>query len=225
MKKSTSILLITALLILFLTPVIQAADNGEEYIYTSTDGKTIYYYLDEDNMPYHYNNGAREYLLLPLEHLKVTDEQLINELNQSKNIRDSKAVLSYSLKQNSPNVVSNVYTQFMTFEANNSIQTQQLVKYLSHTGVHVRTANLGKLHWYTGKTVTINFYYELNAYSTWYCLTRTNIDATSTDGEVFATQSGMVQNIYVKMEKYSNNVVWFDLKIWSEYYTDPSGII
>ena len=52
-------------------------DNPCPYMYQFSDGTFIEYMLDEDGLPYHYVNGEKYIILIPLPHLLVTDEELL----------------------------------------------------------------------------------------------------------------------------------------------------
>ena len=63
------------------TPIYQTT-----YEFVFEDGTKIQYYLDEIGNPYRIINGEKVYIALALDHLAVTDSEIILELNsQTKN--------------------------------------------------------------------------------------------------------------------------------------------
>ncbi len=72
MKKIISLIMI--LVIISLSGVSALAlEEKQMYEFVYPDGKTVNYYLDENQMPYVLVDGEVVYIALPLEHLRVTD--------------------------------------------------------------------------------------------------------------------------------------------------------
>lgn len=201
-------------------------NNENKYIYIDSNGKSIEYYLDDEGFPFAYYKGTKVYLLLPLESLRITDEEELAKLNASINdfqsyendinaeLIKSTPTSYYNLTtlpvtQNSP-----AYVQFMTFETSTSIMTQTLKVHASHPMIRVKTANLGKNHWYNNKKVIVYIQYYDASLDGWYWLHQSNkVDCTGTAGLGFAKLQ-TVNYIKVNMRK-ADNVVWFDLNVWT----------
>ena len=87
---------------------------SECYIFTHEDS-IISYYLDENNMPYILQNGNRMPMALPLEHLRVTDETVLSDLNM---LRDDQRVGGRSYNPSSYFDMTNGGTYTDTFLIN-----------------------------------------------------------------------------------------------------------
>lgn len=82
--------MVFAILSTFVLPCFAVSvlnDDGELYTYIDSDGKAYDYYLDEDGNAYNYVDGEKVYILLPLPQYKITDEELLAELNEDFSMR------------------------------------------------------------------------------------------------------------------------------------------
>lgn len=228
MKKRISkqiISLITAVIILVqcLSLTAFAYNDGELYTYVSNDGTEVNYYLDSYGMPYYYENGIRINLLLPLEHLKITDNNVIANLQEefASEVQGDVSLMSeptsyFSLQKNPVNVTSNTYTQFMTFEANSIIPTSVMRKYANHLAVHIKALNIGKKHFYNSAKATIKLYYYVPTSDCYYNYIHTGVAAKdSIIGDIFHLDSGGLSFFKIEMIQYQNNIIWFDLNVYT----------
>ena len=78
-KKTVIILVIVVLLI--IGGVITVSAIPKKYTYVDTNGETIEYYIDSEDNEYIIENGKKVYIALPLEKNKITDENILRELN------------------------------------------------------------------------------------------------------------------------------------------------
>lgn len=225
MKKAVSIVFTILTILLTVSPCAFAIESGEQYTFVNADNSIIYYYLDENEMPYNYQNGEKIYLLIPIESCIITDEAKLQQLNadlsaihaeqQSVTGRRSAPTSYYSLMQNSVSVNSNVYTQYMTLE-NGGNRTAYLKKYTAHSYMRIKTAELGKPNALSSKKVNLTITSYLEAYDQWVEVVVKGIDLTSSLGEGFNMTSG-VNYFYAQIDKYANPV-WFTLNIWTSPY-------
>lgn len=228
MKKEKIISLIIAIIIFInSSPIISFAETYERtYVYKTKNNFNIEYHLDKDGLPYRYEKGERVYLLLPLDSLRITDENELIELNEAikesnerdndiyKNLIKSPPTSYYNLTIYPSTQPSNIYTQFMTFEANSQVSTGIMKVHKNHGAIRVETANLGKPHWYDNKKVIVNIKYYDSGQDGWFDLHISGkIFCTNIDGYPF-TKVSTVEFIKIIMKK-ADNIVWFDLNVWT----------
>lgn len=222
MKKAVSIVLTILTILLTVSPCAFAIEAGEQYTFINADNSVIYYYLDENEMPYNYQNGEKIYLLIPIESCIITDEAKLQQLNTdlSTIYAEQQSVMGmrsaptsyYSLMQNVESQDSNVYTQYITLE-NGGNDTAYLRKYAQHSFANIQTADLGKPNLLSSKKVNITVTAYIDYQNQWVSTTLTGVDATEFPGERF--QFVTVTNYFqVRIEEYQNPV-WFTLKVWT----------
>lgn len=78
-KKTIVIFIIVVSLL--IGGVITVSAIPKKYTYVDTNGETIEYYIDNENHTYIIENGEKVYIALPLEQYKITDENILRELN------------------------------------------------------------------------------------------------------------------------------------------------
>lgn len=78
-KKTVIIFVIVVLLI--IGGLITVSAIPKKYTYVDTNGKIYEYYIDNENHTYIIENGKKVYIALPLEQYKITDENILRELN------------------------------------------------------------------------------------------------------------------------------------------------
>ena len=66
---------------LLIGGIITVSAIPKKYTYVDTNGETIEYYIDSENNEYIIENGKKVYIALPLEKNKITDENILRELN------------------------------------------------------------------------------------------------------------------------------------------------
>ncbi|MGP1543737.1 MAG: hypothetical protein ACTTIO_02070 [Candidatus Fimenecus sp.] len=74
MKKLFSLFISVLFICGLVVPAIALSSKEKPNYYHCENGKTIIYYLDKDGIPFIYENGKKETVLLPLEQFRITDE-------------------------------------------------------------------------------------------------------------------------------------------------------
>lgn len=82
-RTLSSLLSVLFLSLVFFSIPVSAVDYGEKYTYTDVDGTVFEYYLDENGYPFQMESGEKIFLLIPLEHLKITNEKELAELRKA----------------------------------------------------------------------------------------------------------------------------------------------
>ena len=78
-KKTVVIFIIVVSLL--IGGIITVSAIPKKYTYVDTNGETIEYYIDSEDNEYIIENGKKVYIALPLEKNKITDENILRELN------------------------------------------------------------------------------------------------------------------------------------------------
>lgn len=113
-RTLSSLLSILFLSLVFFSIPVSAVDYGEKYTYTDVDGTVFEYYLDENGYPFQIEFGEKIFLLLPLEHLKITNEKELAELRKASAEAKQKFETDASLKAGDYNWKS-FYMDFATY--------------------------------------------------------------------------------------------------------------
>lgn len=223
MKKFISILLVASFLIILLAPIVQATENGHEYTFTLSDGKIIHYFLDKDNMPYQYINGEIIYVALPLEHLKVTDVDILEELNLFiENNKENDKTIDRSVPTNYVDLSqcygqnnSAHYYRYVTFSTTlTQIPTSIFKLYEGHNSIRLKMTNIEKAHWYSSTNISYNYSYYYPNDDAWYTLSRNNVDCTGVDGH--GVQHLPASYPYGRYYIIKNsNLINFDIDVWT----------
>lgn len=217
MKKLISIVLAFAVLSTFVLPCFTASawnDDGELYTYTFGNGTTVQYYLDDKGNPYSYVNGKMQYMLLPLEEFKITDQKRINELNAQ--IGNGISVYSnapsswYDMSGTVSATKSVKYTTFVNFDLMSKVVTPPLKVHSVFGNLNIVTANMEK-KLLSGKKVkiVIDFYdrYE----DSWYSMTRE--ENFTGEGKNYLFSPSVTPYIRMTVSKSSSGVKNFDLEV------------
>lgn len=223
-KKIFPVIIALILLLQCQQTAAFAIELEKVYTFEASTGEKVEYYLDSEGQPFQYINGEKIYILLPLDSLRITDEKEIAELNMAignneqvnNNVAQPNSTPStyYDLTTLPSTQNSRVYTQFMTFEVGNSIDTYPLKVHPNHAKVRIKTANLGKPKLLDNKKVIVKIKYYDEESNSWYNLhTSGKIDCTHADGYPF-TKLSIIKYLKVTMAK-ADNIVWFDLNVWT----------
>lgn len=161
-------------------------ENGDAFLFVSSNGLTIQYYLDENNNPYHYINGEKVYLILPLSHLQVNDDETIDLLNQSiqntnENIITPRAVPTgyFDLSNCANNQNSREYVKYMFFNKEPDLISTQVLKYnMSHAYICFQTRDIDK-GWLSSSNINFIYYYYSYLEDRWYSMSYFDYDARS----------------------------------------------
>lgn len=177
MKKFLSLTLVVLLIVTFSfnSVALSTGTDGEEYSYTFSDGITVLYYLDDSGNPYTYANGEKQYMLLPLEHLRITEQERVDELNSQIGNNSPNGITVYSnpptnyydLSGRESPTRSVMYTQFVDLEVFSKGITPPLKLNSLFGKMNVTTANLKKKI-FSGKIVKLILEYYSNADGSWY---------------------------------------------------------
>lgn len=172
--------------LMFLNVSAFENENGEAFLFVSSNGLTIQYYLDENNNPYHYINGEKVYLILPLSHLQVNDDETIDLLNQSiqntnANIIMPRAVPTgyFDLSNCANNQNSREYVKYMFFNKEPDLISTQVLKYnMSHAYICFQTRDIDK-GWFSSSNINFIYYYYSYLEDRWYSMSYFDYDARS----------------------------------------------
>ncbi len=211
--------MVTCVLVMCATMVlpVYAQDTADSmYEYVDIDGSVIEYYLDEEGNPYHYVNDEKIYLALPLEHLRVTDPEKIEELNQILADTMSRAVpTSYvDLSTGAATLASNKYTASVSFANATSFTTQVLKFHSQHKTIRIETSDIVKENIFAGKKVTIVYHYYDLIFDEWSEQKYTSKDCSDIGG--FGIQYVGSTSPYARFDiEKSSAIESFTLKIWT----------
>lgn len=149
------------------TPVYQTMN---EFVFE--DGTKIQYYLDEIGNPYRIFNGERVYIALALDHLEVTDSELLAELNARRNSNaiaiSPQATNYYDLSNCDADKFSREYTVNATQLTTDFFVTATLIYNAHHTGIEINTDNHSP--WYASNKINFIYYFYNATQGRWYAL-------------------------------------------------------
>ncbi len=203
---------IAALCFVFLAPFLTAASTAcaeeeiqqeeEYYIYNYGD-REIYYLMDEKMQPYYEANGERIYLALPLEHLRVTDEEFLAELNRGMQTAMAINPLAYV-----PGDYHDLAVE--TFE-----RTMYLSDNYTYTGIlkmdptkrviRMKTSEEIKNHLFTGKKISYIVAYYSVVDESWHKQTVEDINCSNDVGVSLNVVSGQLSPyVYFGVKKSSD---------------------
>lgn len=219
-KKVISLTTAVIILLQCLSLSAFAYNDGELYTFVFYDGTEVNYYLDSDGMPYCYENGEKIYMALPLEHLRITDEAILAELeearleienNTTRAIPTNYVDLSQcAYQQNSP-----YYTRAITFATTSTeISTPVFKLYEGHHSIRLKMYNIEKAHWYSSTNITYRYAFYDPYSNTWSSVTIKDADCTLENGSGYKhTPSAYPYGRYYIVR--NNNLVNFDIRIWT----------
>lgn len=203
---------IAALCLIFLVPFMTAASTAcaaeevqqekEYYIYNYGD-KEIYYLLDEKMQPYYEADGERIYLALPLEHLRVTDEEFLAKLNRG--MQNAMAI----------NPLTYVPGDYHDLAVEPFERTMYLSDNYTYTGIlkmdptkkviRMKTSDEIKNHLFTGKKITYLVAYYSLVDESWHKQTVEDIDCSNDVGTSLDVVSGQLSPyVYFGVKKSSD---------------------
>jgi hypothetical protein len=174
MKKIRLLALICICLLIASASSIVAADLEEPFVFEFPDGSTVLYYLDENSLPYVYEDEAKVPIALPLPHMQVTDETLIAELNQV--FEPNTGVSVFSKPTSPPSSYVDISTGSATsnsssvsgtasFSSNSTVVPTSTIKVNpSHNSMRFKTSSHSPS---SAKIISLNAYYYTPIYGTW----------------------------------------------------------
>lgn len=218
LKKIMLVLMVAVTLCTMCTPMASAAYYDLPYTYTYDNGEVVKYNLDSDGNPYSFIDGEKVDLLLPLSKFKVTDSNLVNELNKSINITSDTSNMAraavptkyvdISATIDSEGLISKLYKKYVDLEANSSVTTDVLKINPSLVRINVTTADLNK-KLLSGSKIKLTLYFYNYLEESWYSNTYTN-NYTGT-GKNYIFYPSTTPFIKAKVQKSSSGVKNFNL--------------
>lgn len=193
--------LVTALLLVTMVSNFVAVSyaNGPTYVFIDANGEKIHYYLDDEGYPYCIRNGEKVYLALPLSHLKITDQDIIDELNTAVEVVELKESESKSntisqrsvptnyyelrLKSN-PLESSYAYSNYYSFDNYTTHNTPVFKMSTKHALIRFRSKDIEK-PLFGSKKISFVFRYYHKTLDEWSRIIINDVDCTSTLGYDF----------------------------------------
>ncbi|MGN0539171.1 MAG: hypothetical protein ACI4KI_04875 [Candidatus Fimenecus sp.] len=186
MKKVISIILSVIIILLISVPCFASTSSDSQYSYIDQDGNILYYYLDNNNMPYIIENNERIFITLPLQHLKITSNEDIQELNaqiQSNSFTRAVPTNTTDLTQGDSNK-SNVYTANVSFANFQTFTTPVFKLNTNHHAMRLKTTNVKKPLFGSSK-VSFVYKYYCKTDDTWYQIIVNDVTCTGINGYGF----------------------------------------
>jgi hypothetical protein len=178
----------------------QSSSNATVLETIDVDGTIYEYYLDSDGNPYNYFNGKKIYMALPLEHLKVTDPDMLAYLSpvtesiraaEANSVGKGSSILSappypyYDLDSTGPgNIDSHWYTIDISFLNGNNPVTEVLKYNAQHRGIKIWTTNMDK-GFLSGNKINVSRYYYDLYNDQWYNELHSAVDCAIINGRGF----------------------------------------
>ena len=206
----------TIVLLTGLTCNIYAtASDNKLRIYKAINDEEITYFLDEQGNPYTIENGKTLYLALALPSLKVTDEEIIAELNEAIQIN---SIARASKPTNTVHLGTSPYSMFCDFSNGSAYRTPIFDFDMSYPIINIKTTNIVKPA-LSGNKVNIIYYYYSSADSTWYNIQYSKITCTDVNGFSIKNFSNTYPYGSIYIDRYSN-ITSLTLNVWlSAYYS------
>lgn len=169
-----------------LTSVYAETDTTAQQ-YIAPDGSIYAYYLDEVGNPYTMIDSEKVYLAIPLEHLRVTDLQKVEELNQAiSSDSQGRAIPAayYDISDNdsTQKINSSVYSADVDFSQTPTFTTSVLKVNRQHAEIRFKTSNVKKENIFAGSKVNFTYFYYDIVEDIWYSQDFTDVDCTGLTG-------------------------------------------
>lgn len=219
-KKALLSFILACMIFISSVTFASAKESDTSYVFTFPNGKNIFYFLDEYGNPYVLDkNGEEIPIALPLDNLKVTDAEKIEQLNAELSTNNSRSAPSsyVELTAATPSQNSTKYTQVMSFLSTTSLPTRYIKFYPNHEGLSIKTADVYKEHWYSSVNINFTWYYYTEYLDSWYSRTFTNQNCTNSAGKRIQHEPSINPYGKFEMSKGSSGVESFVLEIWSTY--------
>ncbi len=196
-----------------------AETNTTVHQYVAVNGTVYNYYLDETGNPYTVINAEKVYLALPLEHLRVTDFQKIDELNaaiSNTSIGRSTPTTYYDISDNNDTekLNSSVYSADVNFDDTPTFTTEVLKVNRQHATVRFKTSDIKKENIFAGKKVNFTFYYFDPIDEEWYSQAYSDKDCTGATGFGILFSPSVNQYLQFDISK-SSKIKSLTLEIWT----------
>jgi hypothetical protein len=232
MKKKTAIFLALLMMLPLLTGFTSVPPTALEFVLPC--GEAIEYFLDREGKPYRYERGERIFMLLPTEHNRVTDPEVLamlnarafgsvdhNELSQGVGYSSTSSApptVYYDLDSGGPaHVNSHVYSAWMPLMGFTDI----LKLNRQHSAIALRTTNMSKGGplggIFTGNRVDLQYFLYWDLTNSWHVEWKYNINATITNGYRLGLLPSM--NSFVMIVIHPNDdILSLTANVWTTWY-------
>lgn len=222
LKKVMLVLMVAVTLCTMCTPMASAAYYDLPYTYTFDDGTQVKYNFDSDGNSYGFINGEKVDLALPLDCYKVTDPEILAELNAGleavNNSTSSMARVApptsyYNFTVSSPTSLksSNTYKQTVNYDnVSVDVSTSYLNPYINHNNIVLKTTNLKTKNVLSSKKINYSFWFYEVSTETWYGKTFTK-NCNGGIPHAYLTSYDFVRFTFIK----SSNIKSFTANIWT----------
>lgn len=215
MKRIISMIMTLTLLACLTCNAYATIGSNKLHKYKTVDNEEITYYLDEQGNPYTIEDGKILYLALALPALKVTDEDIIAELNEEIKTND---VTRAPRPTGTVHLGTSPYSMFCDFSNGSSYRTPIFDFDMSYPIINIKTTNIVKPA-LTGNKVNIIYYYYSSVDSTWYNVQYSKITCTDANGFSIKNFSNTYPYGSIYISRYSN-ITSLTLNVWlSAYYS------
>lgn len=194
------------------TKTVYGADTTEKlslpFVYVNGN-EVIEYFLDENDMPYVIREGNKMPIALPLEHLRVTEEVVLSQLNTMTQSTSSRAFTPSSYFD-----MTNGGTYTETMYLSDAYQNTSYIRInQSHPVIRICTKNEVKNTIFTGKKISYVVYYYCEGLDAWYNYTVNDCNVSTAYGGALDIGRGIYSYIYYSVKK-SSDLYSADICIW-----------
>lgn len=189
-------------------PSVYAETDVATQQYVAPDGSVYAYYLDEAGNPYTIIDSEKVYLALPLEHLRVTDQQKVEELSQAiwgGSLGRTIPTTYYDISDNdsTQKINSSVYSANVDFSQTPTFTTSVLKVNRQHAEIRFKTSDIKKETIFTGSKVNFTYFYYDIVEDIWYSQDFTDIDCTGPTGVGMIFSPTITQYLQFSISKSS----------------------
>ena len=220
--KKVSAMTLVVIFMFILAVNSFAYNQNQQYTYYYPNGNSVMYYLDDAGNPYVFENGEKIYIALPLEHLKVTDENLIFDLNQSIN-NNSQQIQPYSvptsyfdLSTGAADDASISYTVNNVSLANGVLTAFSILKFNPHHQYVCFKTDIIDKAFLAGNKVTLTYFYYNIYDDAWYNSRYEGVKCTSTFGYAIKSDFNVCPYGRFSIVRYSD-IYTVNVSIWTTW--------
>lgn len=175
--------------------------ENEYYVFKYGE-REIRYLLDEKMQPYYESDGERINLALPLEHLRVTDEEVLATLNRS-----LRGGMARGISGVTPTTYHDLgvqpYEETM-YLSSDYVSTKYMKMHPTKEVLRIKTSDEVKVHWYSGKRISYVVYYYSAVDEMWCEYEVDNINCSNDIGSGLDLISGQLfPYVYYKVKSDS----------------------
>ena len=222
LKRIITVFMVAITLCTVCAPIAGAKYYEAPYTYVFEDGTTVEYNFDLDGNSYGFINGEKVDLLLPLECYKVTDPELLAELNADlETITNSGSSMArvapptnyynFTVSSSTSLRSANTYTQSINYDnISNDVSTSFLNPYIQHNNIVLKTTNIKTKNLSLNKKINYSFWYYDVTSESWYVKTFTK-NCTAGVPHGYIKNYDFVRFTFIK----SSNIKSFNANIWT----------